>query len=84
MQPSSSNILWAGAYRDGIKLKVSAAPVDHQANSQMLQFIAEQFGVSKRSVDILRGLHAKHKVIQIRDPKKIPDGLLALLPPKPN
>ncbi len=47
------------------KIKVTAPPVDGEANAMLIKILAKHFGVSKSSVDIIGGKSAKIKIIDI-------------------
>lgn len=54
--PKSSRNEIAGFLEDGtLKLKITAAPEKGKANAEICSFLAEEFGVSKRHVNIARG-----------------------------
>jgi uncharacterized protein (TIGR00251 family) len=64
--PKSSRNEIVGFLDDGtLKLKITAAPEKGKANAEVCDFLAEQFGVSKRQVSIVRGETSplKHIVI---------------------
>lgn len=47
------------------KVKLTAAPVDGQANEALIKLLAKFFGVSKSSVAIVGGKTAKIKMVDI-------------------
>ena len=49
------------------KVKVTAPPVDGQANYMLIKVLAEYFNVSRGSLSILGGKSAKNKIIEIRE-----------------
>jgi uncharacterized protein len=66
--PKSSRNEVTGFLNDGtMKLKIAAVPEKGKANAEICDFLADQFGVSKRSVQIVRGETSplKHIVISI-------------------
>ena len=44
-----------------LKVKVRAAPVDGKANIELIETLADAFGVKKRDVSLVSGATAKHK-----------------------
>ncbi len=48
-----------------LKVKLTAPPVDGAANEQLIEIIAEEFGVKKSAVRIIRGQSSKTKVVEI-------------------
>lgn len=65
VQPGASRAAWAGQHDDAFKLKVTARPVDGQANIAVIAFIAQFFAVPKAAVTIAHGLSARHKTILV-------------------
>lgn len=65
LQPKSSKNGRVGPYRDGIKVKVTAPPVDGKANKALIQFLAEELGISPSSIGIIQGLHSQWKILRI-------------------
>jgi uncharacterized protein (TIGR00251 family) len=56
--------------RDGvITVRVSAAPVDGQANAALIKVLAKALGVPKSRLSIVRGQAARDKLVRV-------DGLL--------
>lgn len=47
------------------KIKVTAPPVDGEANQAVIKILAKHFGVSKNSIEIVGGKSAKVKIIDI-------------------
>jgi uncharacterized protein (TIGR00251 family) len=48
-----------------VRVRVAAPAVDGKANQQLMEFLAEFFGVKERYVSILRGEKGKEKTIQV-------------------
>ncbi|MFA7209005.1 MAG: DUF167 domain-containing protein [Parcubacteria group bacterium] len=48
------------------KVRLTAPPVDGEANAMLVKILAEHFGVSKSSVQIIGGKSAKTKIVEIR------------------
>jgi uncharacterized protein (TIGR00251 family) len=68
LQPKASKNEIVGPYRDGIKVRVTAAPVEGRANKVLLRFLAKEFGVTPSSVEIVRGHRSREKLIRITAP----------------
>ena len=51
---------------DGIKVKITAQPVDGKANKALIEFLSKQFKVPKTSFEILKGETSKDKTLLIR------------------
>ena len=64
--PKSSRNEIVGVLDDGtLKLKITAAPEKGKANAEIREFLASQFGVGKRNVEIVRGETSAHKQVVI-------------------
>ncbi len=49
----------------GIKIRLSAPPVDGAANEALVKFLAGEFGVPKSQVGIISGHTSKNKIVRI-------------------
>ena len=64
--PKSARNEIAGFLEDGtMKLKVHAVPEKGRANAAICEFLAAEFGVGKRNVEIVRGETSAHKQVLI-------------------
>jgi uncharacterized protein (TIGR00251 family) len=65
LQPKASRNEIMGPYRDGIKVKVTAPPIEGKANEALIRFLTKEFGISISSIEILKGLHSREKTLRI-------------------
>ncbi len=65
LQPKSSKNEVVGPYRDGIKIKVIAPPVEGKANEALIKILAKEFKISASSIEILKGHNSRTKIIRI-------------------
>jgi len=65
LQPKSSKNEIVGEYRDGIKIKVTAPPVEGKANEALIRFLAKEFGISPSCIEIIKGQHSREKTLRI-------------------
>lgn len=72
IQPRASRDEFAGIHGDRLKLRITAAPVDGAANARLIRFLARQFGVAKRDVELIHGEHGRNKTFHIKKPEKLP------------
>ena len=63
--PRASRSRISGMHSDSLKVTLAAPPVDGEANRELCSLIAKLLGVPKRSVQITRGEHSKHKTVQV-------------------
>jgi uncharacterized protein len=48
-----------------LKIKLTAAPVDGEANKKLIALLAEHFDVAKSKIKIVSGLTSKNKIVEI-------------------
>ncbi len=65
MQPGAARSEFAGQHGERIKIRLAARAVDGKANEALVEFLAEYFGVPKRSVRIVAGLKSRQKRVVI-------------------
>ena len=69
-----------GAPRDAIgklhgrelKVSVTATPEAGRATDHMLRFLAKEFGVAPRDVELVFGRESVHKQVRVRAPTRLP------------
>jgi uncharacterized protein (TIGR00251 family) len=65
LQPKSSKNEILGPYRDGIKVKVTAPPIEGKANEALIRFLAKEFRIPPSCIEILIGHHSREKTLRI-------------------
>ena len=69
-QPGAKKTAIIGVYGDGdaaqLKIAVQAPPVEGRANEALVAFLAETFGIPKRSVELVSGELSRSKVFLLR------------------
>ncbi|MFC1847137.1 DUF167 domain-containing protein [Chloroflexota bacterium] len=66
---------------DGVlHIKISAAPLKGKANRELLDFLSRRLGISKSSIDIIKGHTSRNKIIAIDGLSR--DYILKLLLPE--
>ncbi len=66
VEPRSSKAGIAGVMENRVvKVKLTAPPVEGEANRQLIEVLSEAFRVKKSSVRIVRGLSSKRKTVEI-------------------
>jgi uncharacterized protein len=51
---------------DGVYIvQVSVPPIEGKANERLVEVLSKHFHRPKRSIQILRGAHGRHKIIEI-------------------
>ncbi len=51
----------------GIKVKITAQPIDGKANKALIEFLSKQFKIPKSYFEIIRGETSKDKTILIKN-----------------
>ena len=69
-QPGAKKTAITGIYGEGataqLKIAVQAPPVEGRANSALIKFLAETFGLPKSQVEIISGELSRSKVFLLR------------------
>lgn len=66
VQPRSSRNQIIGEQEGALKIKLTAPPVDGEANQALVAFLAQFFGVAKKNVQIIKGESSRHKSVAIK------------------
>ena len=65
-QPRSSRAGIDGLIGDAVKVRIRCAPVDGKANKELVETLADEFGLAKLSVVFKSGETSKQKRILLR------------------
>jgi len=66
VQPRASREEIAGEYQDGLKIRLTAPPVDDRANEALRKLLASRLNVPLSAVRIASGEHSRTKRVEIR------------------
>ncbi|MCL6610815.1 MAG: DUF167 domain-containing protein [Peptococcaceae bacterium] len=66
VQPRASRNQAAGIADGALKVRLTAPPVDGEANEACLKFLAGLFGVPARSVSLVSGHTGRNKIVRVR------------------
>lgn len=55
-----------------LKVSVTAAPVAGRATDHMVRFLAQEFGVTPKDIEVVFGRFNVNKQLRIRSPKRLP------------
>ena len=64
--PRSSRAGLDGTVGDAVKVRVRSAPVDGKANKELIETLADTFGVAKSAVSFVSGETSKTKRVLLR------------------
>jgi hypothetical protein len=65
LQPKSSKNEIIGSYRDGIKVKVTAPPVEGKANEALRELLAKVLKIPPSHIEIVKGHRSREKTLKI-------------------
>jgi uncharacterized protein len=78
VQPRASRDELAGVQGERLKVRITASPVEGEANAHLVRFLAERFRVAKSQITLLDGESSRAKRLAIRGPRALPP---AIAPP---
>lgn len=79
VQPGAKRTEVAGIHGDRLKIRLGTPPVDGKANALLIAFLADEFGVPQRSVELLAGASSRQKTLRIVGAALRPDRIWATL-----
>jgi uncharacterized protein (TIGR00251 family) len=79
-QPRASRDEFAGVRQERLHIRIKAPPVDGRANSYLLAWLADQFGVGRRNIVLEQGHGSRLKRVRIHAPARVPTAVAKLLP----
>jgi uncharacterized protein (TIGR00251 family) len=65
IQPGAKKSEVVGLHGDALKVRVASPPVDGKANEALVAFIAAQFGLPKRAVQLVKGDTSRAKTVLV-------------------
>jgi len=63
--PRASKSAVVGEHEGALRVRVAAPPVEGAANDALIKFLAKEFGVPARDVEIRSGHTSKTKVVRV-------------------
>ena len=66
ISPGAARSEIVGRHGDGWKVRVRAAPERGRANADLLELLADVLGVPRSSLDLVAGVSARDKVIEVQ------------------
>ena len=77
IQPRAAKDEVVGYHGGRLKVRITAPPVDGQANDHLITFLAGQFKVPRRQVILLSGASGRDKLVRIINPAIVPEFVTA-------
>lgn len=65
VQPRASKNEVVGWMEDSLKIRLTAPPVEGEANAQLLKYLSERLGVPRSRLQIVSGASSRGKVVQV-------------------
>ena len=56
----------------GLKVRITAPPVDGKANKHLIKFLAKTFQIAPSQIQLRSGEKSRHKCLVIENPQTIP------------
>ena len=66
VQPRSSKNQIVGDTEGALKVKLTAPPVEGEANQALIAYLATVFKVAKRDIVLAKGELSRHKIVEIK------------------
>lgn len=76
IQPGAKKSEVVGPHGDALKVRVASPPVDGKANEALVAFIADQLGLPKRAVQLVKGDTSRAKTVLVASSEADPSRLL--------
>jgi uncharacterized protein (TIGR00251 family) len=67
VQPKASRNEIVGIHRGSLKIRLTAPPVEGEANRECIKFLAKAFRIPKSSIEIIQGHKSRQKTLLIRE-----------------
>jgi len=71
-KPSAKQTKIGKPFGNQLKISVAAAPVNGKATDHLVKFLATQFGVKVRDIEVVFGRMNVNKQVKITSPQKLP------------
>ncbi len=79
VQPRAGKSGFAGVFQERLKIRISAPPVEGEANKECIEFLAKALGVAKSEVRLAKGGQSRQKTFIISRPLENIYSLLKVL-----
>ncbi len=76
VQPGAARTAVAGMHGGRLKIRLAARAIEGAANAALTEFLAARFGVPKRDVLIVAGVHGRAKRVAVTGARLAPEALL--------
>jgi uncharacterized protein (TIGR00251 family) len=66
VQPRSSRNQVVGEQNEVLKIKLTAPPVEGEANAALVDFLADYLKLPRKDIKLIKGETSRHKTVEIR------------------
>jgi len=66
VQPKASRNELAGTHQDSLKVRITAPPVEGEANKACIKFFAKLLSVPKSNIEMVQGHKSRRKTLLVR------------------
>lgn len=80
VQPRANRNEICGLHGASLKIRLTAPPVEGEANRECIKMLAGLFGVAKSDIELLQGHKSRHKTLLVRN--RSPESIEVLLKEK--
>lgn len=67
--PNAKRTEAVGLHDGALRVRLAAPPVDGKANDRLTDWLADELGLARRAVRLLRGAASRHKQVEIDLPE---------------
>ena len=78
VQPGARRTEVAGLHGDRVKIRVAAPALEDRANEALVDYLAQQFEVPRRSVKLVTGAKSREKRLEVRGSTLSPAAALGI------
>lgn len=72
LQPRASRDEIVGPHGDSLKVRITAPPVEGQANAHLIRYLATVFDVGRSQVALVSGDTSRTKQVRVTAPRHLP------------
>jgi uncharacterized protein len=65
IQPKAGKNEFAGIFQERLRIRISAPPVEGEANKECINFLSKALGISKSEIKLVRGEQSRQKTFLI-------------------
>jgi uncharacterized protein (TIGR00251 family) len=76
VSPNAKKTEVIGELEEALKIRLHAPPIEGRANEELVRFVAEQLGITRRAVTLTHGVASKRKVVLISEEALVPKSVV--------